>query len=385
MWNTLYGIPRSKTDDGGVLTDMLLPVSDRLSINIGGRLDLCKATLDASDPIAAQVDDYTPRYDEPSYTLGMAYITAKQKLGESTLLRGGIAFAMRPPDLTELYNYEAFVPLYRFGNTYIDGLSTLRPEKNLQFDLGLTHQTKKLSYGVRAFCSIIRDYILASPCFISQVPQDQDATHVLGRNFAYFPPDQRYDLDTPAENADQMSDNYVYENIANASLLGGDLFGEYQVREGFSVFGNMSYVYGVNNSPVSVLTDYPYLSTTCVLQPIEGTDGLPGIYPLYGTVGIRFFDPTEDRWCMEFCCRMVRGQDHPAVTLSEVPAPGYTTFAVRGYYRLRKNVRVSLDIENLLNRAYTEPDSLAIIGPNGLPTFVEEPGISALMGVEARF
>jgi len=147
----------------------------------------------------------------------------------------------------------------------------------------------------------------------------------------------------------------------------------------------MSYVYGVNNSPVSVLTPYPYYSTTAVLVPINHSDGLPGIYPLCGNVGIRFSEPVEDRWCIEFSCRMVRAQDHPAVTLSEVPAPGYTTFNAKAYYRVRKNVRVSLDIENLLNRAYTEPGSLAIIGPNGLPTFVEEPGISALMGVEARF
>jgi iron complex outermembrane recepter protein len=384
-WGLLYGVPQSQMDDGGVLTDLMLPVSDTLSVNIGGRLDLCKATLDATDPIAAQVGDYTPRYDEPSCTLGMAYITTKQKLTETTTLKGGIAFAMRPPELTELYNFEAFVPMYRFGNSYVDGLSTLRPEKDLQFDLGLTHETKKVSYGVRAFGAIIRDYILPSPSFIDPAPRPQDATHVLGRNFAYFPADQRSDIGTPSENADTCQADYVYVNIAEASLLGGDLFGEYLVREGFSVFGNMSYVYGVNNSPVSVISTPPYFSPDNQLVPINGTDGLPGIYPLYGNVGIRFFEPAENRWCMEFCCRMVRAQDHPAVTLSEVPAPGYTTFAARGYYRLRKNVRVSLDIENLFNRAFTEPGSLAIIGPNGLPTFVEEPGISVLMGVDARF
>ena len=43
------------------------------------------------------------------------------------------------------------------------------------------------------------------------------------------------------------------------------------------------------------------------------------------------------------------------------------------------------DIENLLNRAYTEPGSLAIVGPDGIPTFVQEPGITVLTGLEARF
>jgi outer membrane receptor protein involved in Fe transport len=384
-WGMLYGVPRSQMDDGGVLTDLMLPVSDTLSINIGGRLDLCKASLDATDPIAAQTDDYTPRYGEPSCTLGMAYITTKQKLTDSTTLKGGVAFAMRAPELTELYNYEAFVPQYRFGNTFDDGLSTLRPEKNLQFDLGMSYETKKVKYGARAFCSIIRDYILPSPSYIDPAPAAQYATHTLGRNFSYFSADQRYDIGTPGENADTCGADYVYVNINEASLLGGDLFGEYEVREGFSVFGNMSYVYGVNNSPVTTFSPDTVYSTDIVLVPIQGTDGLPGIYPLYGNVGLRFYEPTADRWCVEFCCRMVRAQDHVAVTLSEIPAPGYTTFAARGYYRVRKNIRVSIDIENLLNRAYVEPGSLAIIGPNGLPTFVEEPGISVLMGVEARF
>lgn len=384
-WGTLYGIPRSQMDDGGVLTDLMLPLTDTLSINIGGRLDLCKATIDDTDPIAAQVDDYTPRYNEPAYTLGMAYITSKQMLTESTSLKGGIAFAMRSPDLTELYNYQAFVPAYRFGNTYNDGLSTLKPEKNLQLDLGIAHETKKIRYGARVFGSWIRDYIMAAPCYVSQVPQAQYATRDLGRNFSYFPEDQRSDIGTLSENADQMSVNYNYVNINSATLLGGDLFGEYQVRDGFSLFGNMSYVYGVNNSPVSVVSNDPYYSTTAVLVPIDGTDGLPGIYPLSGNIGVRFFEPVDDKWSIEFSCKMVRSQDHVAVTVSEVAAPGYTTFGLRGYYRVRKNVRVSLDIENILNRAFTEPGSLAIIGPNGVPTYVEEPGISALVGVEARF
>jgi outer membrane receptor protein involved in Fe transport len=384
-WDTLYGVPRSRFDDGGVLANMTLPISDTFTFNVGGRLDQCKASMDLSDPIAAQVDYYTPRYAEPSYTLGMAYMTTKQKLTDSTTLKGGMAFAMRAPELNELYNYEAFVPTYRFGNSYNDGLSTLRPEKDLQFDLGLTHETKKCSYGVRTFCSFIRDYIMYAPCYLSQTPQPQDATYVLGRDFKYFPPDQRADIIRGVENADQCQTNYVYENIFNTAMLGGDLFGEYQVRDGFSVFGNMSYVYGVNNSPVSVISDDTYFSTHCILQPIEGTDGLPGIYPLYGNIGFRFFDPVADVWSIEFSSRMVRKQDHVAVTVSEIAAPGYTTFAMRAYYRVRKNVRVSMDVENLFNRAFIEPGSLAIIGPNGLPTFVEEPGISVLMGVEARF
>jgi outer membrane receptor protein involved in Fe transport len=386
-WDTLYGVPRGRLDDVGALTDVMLPVSDTVSVNIGGRIDYCQATLDMMDPIVSQSDytAFTPRFAENSHALGMAYVTSKKKLTEETSLNGGIAFAMRNPDLTELYNFEAFVPQYRFGNTFNDGLSTLRPEKNLQLDLGLARQTKKVSYGVRGFYSTIHDYILPSPCYLAQIPPYADATTLLGRNFSYFPASQRADLGTPSENADTCQANYVYVNVDQVSMLGGDLYGDYEVREGISVFGNMSYVYAVNNTPVAVLSDPPYYSTDIQLVHLGVSDGIPGIYPLSGNVGIRFFEPKDDIWSVSFSAKMVRAQDHVAVTLAEVPAPGYTTFALRGYYRVRKNVRVSLDIDNLFNRAYVEPGSLAIIGPDGKPTFVEEPGISALMGVEARF
>jgi hypothetical protein len=45
----------------------------------------------------------------------------------------------------------------------------------------------------------------------------------------------------------------------------------------------------------------------------------------------------------------------------------------------------TLAIENLLNRDYAEPDSLVILNPQGVPTFVKEPSISVLAGVDARF
>ncbi len=48
-------------------------------------------------------------------------------------------------------------------------------------------------------------------------------------------------------------------------------------------------------------------------------------------------------------------------------------------------VKVSMAIENLFDRDYSEPGSLAIIGANGLPTFVPQPGISAILGVDAHF
>ncbi len=387
----VFGVPHSQMDDCGALIDLSVPISDDVTVNVGGRVDQCTPSMDAADPVVTEFTDpaewyYYPGFYQKSNTLGMAYLTGKRQLTEATNLKAGVAFAMRNADLTELYNDEPYVPFARFGNTYIDGMSNLRPEKNLQLDLGLGYETKKLSYGVRGFYSKIRDYIMPVPeCIDPTAPDYIAAPKVLGRNFQYFPADWRTDLGTPNENADTCQAGYQYVNLDDVSLLGGELFGEIQVAERISLFGNMSYVYGVNNAPVQFITPDSYSSPDGTLVYLGGSDGLPGIYPLSGNVGVKYFEPTEDRWCVEFSARMVRKQDHVARTLSEIAAPGYTTFALRSYYRVRRNIRFSMDIENLFNRAYIEPGSLAIIGRDGLPTFVQEPGISVLMGVEARF
>jgi outer membrane receptor protein involved in Fe transport len=56
-----------------------------------------------------------------------------------------------------------------------------------------------------------------------------------------------------------------------------------------------------------------------------------------------------------------------------------------GYYRVRENLRVTLSLENLLNTYYYEPGSLVILNPSGVPTFIPEPGFSAIIGIDGKF
>ena len=136
---------------------------------------LLPRSLDREDPIITQFSDpsqayYAPGLDQPSSLLGMAYMTGKWKLTDQTTFNAGSAFAMRMPDLAELYSDDPFVPVARFGNSYYSGLSTLSPEKNLQFDIGITTKKDRVSYGVRGFYAVIWDYILPVPAFIDGSP-----------------------------------------------------------------------------------------------------------------------------------------------------------------------------------------------------------------------
>ncbi|MCR4413974.1 MAG: TonB-dependent receptor, partial [Thermoguttaceae bacterium] len=274
----------------------------------------------------------------------------------------------------------------RFGNSYIDGLSTLSPEQDLQFDLGLSCRRERVSWGLRGFYAAIQDYILPVPAAIDPCPPDFiPAPHELGRDFYAFPPQWRADLGTLNENADTCLAGYQYVNLDWASLAGADFVAEARLLDRLAVFGNMSYVRGTNHAPVAFVANEAWYSPDGHVVRLGGSEGLPGIYPLNGVVGVRLLSATDDRWLLEWSTRMVARRSHVAYSLSEIPSPGFATHAIRGYYRLHKNVRLSAYLENLLDREYAEPGSLAFIDRNGRIGFIKEPGFTALVGIEGRF
>lgn len=386
-----FGIPGSTMDDFGVLSCLTVPLTERLEVSVGGRVDQAISSLNAADPVITQVDDpaayyYEPGFDEPQYTLGMAYLTGKYKLTPEFSLNAGTAFAMRAPDLAELYSDEPYVPLARVGNSYAIGLSSLEPEKDLQIDFGIEYHQKPLRYGVRGFHATVWDYIMPVAAWTEPTPPDFIAApRVLGRNFSAFPPQYRTDLGTANENADTVQAGYQYVNLDRATLVGGDLYAEYWLTDWFSLYGNMAYVRGTNQHPVAFLSDPSQDSRQGTLMPLGGTEGLPGIYPLTGLAAIRLREPLHDKWGVEFSSRMTARQTHVAASISELPTGGFAVFDLQGYYAFREHVRFTLAVTNLLNKDYTEHGSLVLIGPAGLPTFVREPGTSVLMGVEGRF
>jgi outer membrane receptor protein involved in Fe transport len=393
FFGNVFGIPESRMDDLGALVNLLVPWSDRVSFTVGGRVDWAQASLKADDPVVTESADpaqwyFGPGFEEPNWTLGMAYATGNIRLTEQHTLNVGTGYAMRAPDLAELYTDEPYTPLVRFGNSYVNGLSTLETERNWQVDLGLDGQHDCFHYGIRGFHATINDYLALAPAFIDPAPPDAvDAPKVLGRDFSYFPPQWRQDLGTANENADTAQAGYQYVNVDMATMFGGDLSGEIQLLDWLAVFGTMAYVRGTSHRPVTFVAADSWSSPDGAQVPLGRPEALPGIYPFRGTLAVRTFDPDrrQDRWGLELGSRMVSRHNYLAESLSELGTPGYTVFHLHGYYRLREHVRLTVRINNLLDRHYTEPGSLAIIGPSGLPTFVAEPGISALIGLDARF
>jgi iron complex outermembrane recepter protein len=389
IWsNDLYGIPHSEMDDIGVLTNLTMPIDDRFTLTVGGRIDYATPSLDVNDPVITQNDNpndwyYTPGFSQLSRTLGMAYATGKYALTDQYTLNFGTGFAMRMPELSELYSDDPFVPTARFGNSCVSGWSTLKPERNWQLDLGITYTEERISYGVRGFYATIWDYIMPVPGFVDwTAPNSIVPPNTLGRNFIDFPPDWRSDIGTAGENSDFCAANFQTVNVDLASLFGGEVFSQIKVRDWLTIYGSMGYVNGTNYHPVAF-----YYSDTGdhYLIPLDRAEGLPGIYPLHGKVAFRVFEPESERWSLEFVSRLTASQDHVATSLSELPSRGFAAFDLHGYYLLRKKIRLTATVENIFNTYYYDPGSLFIIDPSGFAVPMPEPGIGVAVGLEGRF
>jgi outer membrane receptor protein involved in Fe transport len=374
----IFGIPHARQEDAGVFTNLVAPVRKNVTLTMGGRLDRVTDAVDANDPVAIPANTYTPGFAEPSELMGMAYLNSEVKAADWLKLSGGVAFAMRSPNLAELYSDEPFVPVNRFGNSFTDGTSVLRPEENLQFDLGASAKWDRLTLGARGFESTIYDYILPVPSTVSvAVPAGVPAPMNLHRDIINFLPNPADPTINPL--ADAAALDYRYLNLNRVTLFGGELSGEFRLLPWLALNGTLAYVRGTIHSPVR------FIEATHTIVPLPGTEPLPGIYPLNSTVGLRVFEPRKNKWSMELVARFVDDQDRVATRYAELPTPGFGVWYVRGNYQVGEHLRLFSSIDNLFDRVYWEHGSLAIVNPQGTIDFVKEPGISWIFGFEAKF
>ena len=380
----LFGIPGSSQNDIGVFSNVMIPVSDGTTVTVGGRLDYVWNQVDANDPVITTIIDparlyYIPGTEKNTNGLGMGYITQRSEVTEHWTVNSGAAFAMRNATPSELYSDQPYVPLIRFGNSFVDGNSDLAPEQNFQLDLGANYTNGPSSFGVRGYHSLIHNYILPVASSTVGVIPGTDF-NVLGRDFSSFP--ARGDVANGTPNADNTSAGYTYGNIEWATLWGLDCFTEYRVQPWLSLGASTSYVQGTNHSPEAFMLD---TASTGHFEKLGGSDPLPNIYPLSSTLRARVFEPVTDKWSCEFVTRIVGEQSRVARTLAELPTDSFAVCSLRSYYRPREWWRVTAAVENMFNHSYTQHGSLVIVGPNGLPTFVREPGIGIFLGSEFQY
>lgn len=377
-----FGIPRSTSDDFGLLFNVTSNVNESIVVTTGGRLDSYSVNHAATSLTGGAVTTPVPTgsgglaqiSNQPAYLLGMLYGNSKLWLTENINVTAGSAFSMRGPNQSELYSASQLQPIARFGNSYVTGNSNLNAENLIQFDLGLNGNWEAFNFGARSFYASIDNYIQAANVVSSPG----------GGSFSYG---RAVDNNAPID--DQASIGYQYVNLSWADIYGGDMFAEANVVPWLLVGGLVNYQKGTNHDTRFWAPGAATQSGLAQVGSKGSAEGLLGIFPLNGAVYFRLVDPVlnSNRWALELRTRMVSGQNFVARSQGEVPSLGYTVCDLGGFWQVTDNLRLTSSILNLFNRNYTDVGSLAIVNtaianPFG---FVLNPGLTATFGAEYSY
>lgn len=376
LWtNANSPIPKSDALDPGLFVEWLEPVSERLRLRSGARVDSVQARV-IDDPVklatlgtgvppsslAAILG--TPEFDQ-SFSLWAAHLTAEFDINDCWTASWAGGYAERAPTLTELYAAQSFMFLLQNGLNTVTGDPRLDKEQRWQLDAGLSYDDDRLRGSVTGFHAWVRDYITFE-------------------NLGTFPP-------FPAMPTEQVKLKYV--NTELATLTGLEFRSEYDTTDWLTPFATLKYVAGRDHTRRGTFAteqNSPIMPSRRVVGLPRGffsgvsasvAEPLPGIAPLEARIGVRLREPEAGRWGTEFMARIVDRQDRVASSLLESPTPGFTVFDVRGYWRATDGLLVVAGVENLGNRTYRE--HLDFRSPSGIQVF--QPGVNAYAGIERTY
>jgi iron complex outermembrane recepter protein len=382
LFGDTFGLPESTSDDFGVFAGGTLNLTDTWTVGLGQRLDWVRYGVDGNDSVVtttgfAPNNQYLPGLNDTTRALSTTYLTNTVNVTETVTVNSGVAYAMRPPNLTELYSDQPFAPLVRFGNSFAFGDSELNAEQNFQWDVGLTARQERTTWGARAFHATIHDYIGLAATNYGAFPEIGTAPPgQLGRA-------QPYMLDPTIPNQDLAADSaslgYIYRNLDRVTLYGFDLLAEHKVRPWLEVAGTLTFTEGINHDPtwVDVFTG--------AVTSVSDRESLPGIYPLSSLLTVRLVEPEHRKWTIEWQSRVVHEQFYLASSLGELGTPGFSVHNIHAMYRWTDALTLRSSLLNVFDLNYFEHNSLAIVDRNGNVGFVKNPGVSWFMGVDYSF
>ncbi len=341
-----FPIPESMSVNPGLFAELVLPISRRLTIKSGGRIDW--VSTDAADHVEGVADPISVIHGtglEQHFNLWSFYLTGNYEICKHWSASGGIGFAQRPPTLTELYAVGSFIGVLQPGLTSVFGDPELDPERVRQIDLGIKADYGCVRAGVHGFYAWISDYIT----FDERAP----------------------DPDFPDDFAD------FYTNTDLATLAGFELTSELDMTDCLTGFANMSFVEGRDRSRREPA---PFFDRPRGDFAGASHEPLAGIPPLESRLGFRLHQTGKTpRWAIELAARVVDNQDRLALTLGEPETPGFTTWDLRGYWRPTDRVTWVAGVENFTDKFYRE--HLDLRAGRG----VFQPGINFYFGLQLNY
>jgi len=222
----------------------------------------------------------------------------------------GLGYVERVPDYWELFKTDLNG---QAPSTFKD----LKNEKTLQLDLGYQHHHGALNSWVSAYTGLIQDYILIN-----------------------------YDADKKTGHGINAADSKNFDAV----IAGAEAGIGYQFTDAIQADVSAMYAWGentTNNTP------------------------LPQIAPLEGRVNLRYI---QDRYTLGAYWRIVDGQSRISeregniVGYDNKKSAGFGTLSLNGTYNLSEGVDLSVGIDNVLDRTYTEHLNKMGASGTGLPT-----------------
>jgi len=221
----------------------------------------------------------------------------------------GLGYVERMPDYWELFRTDLNGVE---GSTF----KYLEPEKTLQLDIGYQHEHGAFSSWASAYAGLINDFILMT-----------------------------YD---PTEQVPMMKNAADSRNI-DATIAGAEVGIGYQFTDAIQADVSAMYAWGentTNNTP------------------------LPQIAPLEGRVNLRYI---QDRYTLGAYWRIVDGQNRISQNQGNIvgydlkESAGFGTLSLNGTYHLSDGVDLSVGIDNVLDKTYTEHLNKMGASGTGLP------------------
>lgn len=206
----------------------------------------------------------------------------------------GLGYVERMPDYWELFSPKS-------GNGQLNTFKNIDTEKTLQLDLGYQHAHGKFNSWASAYAGLIQDYILTT----------------------YLPTGDMGMLEAHTRNVD-------------ATIAGAEAGIGYQFTDAIQADVSAMYAWGENTT--------------------DNTP-LPQISPLEGRINLRY---VQDRYTLGAYWRIVDGQSRISeregniVGYDHKKSAGFGTLSLNGTYHVNEGVDLSIGVDNVFDRTYTE-------------------------------
>lgn len=227
----------------------------------------------------------------------------------------GLGYVERVPDYWELFSTA-------HGNTGMTKptFNDLKTEKTLQLDLGYQYQHGPLSAWTSAYAGLINDFILLS---YHNHPKAGMDGHSHGSSFS-----------AGAKNVD-------------ATIAGAEAGVGYQFTDAIQADLSAMYAWGENT---------------------DTHQALPQIAPLEGRLNLRY---VQDQYSFGLLWRAVAKQDRISLNQGNIvgydtgESKGFITLALNASYNIQKNLNLSVGVDNVFDKTYTEHLNKLGVGADG--------------------